>query len=169
MKTLLFLFIPFLLLTRQAAHVVPKDYVEIEYVGYHLYKSLIIYTEKSDLDAIRQGLTHRYDSMKQITPVERPLTPEEKMTEVNRSFDFVIARKETNEKIINFFQSRDHLFMPSLKYKGYKITVGGKIYCISYKTESKFFEDFKKYLTIENCDQQVIEKIDVISQACAKD
>lgn len=169
MKTLLLLFLPFLLLNQQEARVVPKDYIEIEYVGYHFYKSLIIYTEKSNLDTIKQGLTHRFDSMEQITPVKRLLTPEEKMEEVNRFFDFVIASKATNDKIINFFQTHNHQFIPGLKYNGYQITAGGKIYCFHYSSASELFDEFKKYLATENCDKQVIERINVISQDYTKD
>jgi len=166
MKHLLLLFfIPFLLENQKEPDVVPKDYIEIDYIGQHYYKCLLIYKNKSDLEIIKQGLTQRFDSVKQIIPVERPLTKEEKMNKVNSSFDFVIANKKSYNKIINFMQTRDHLFTSGITYEGYKIILRGKIYWISYKSEHQFFEELKKYLTIQDCDEYVIERIDVIAQA----
>ncbi len=161
---LLLLFIPFLLLNQQKTDVIPGDYIEINYIGQHYVKPLLIYKEKSELEIIKQGLTKRFDSVKQIIPVERPLTKEEKMKEVNSLFDFAITNKKTYEKIINFIQIRDHLFTLGIGYEGYKIIVSGKIYCISYKLKDEFFEELKKYLTIQNCDKHVIERINVISK-----
>jgi len=164
MKNLLLLFIPFLLLNRQKTDVIPGRYIEIDYIGQHFVKSLLIYTEESELETIKQGLTKRYDSMKQITPVKRFLTKEEKMNNVNSDFNFVITSEKTYKEIISFIQTHDHLFTSGIKYEGYEIMVNGKIYYISYKSKDDFFEKLKKYLTIQNCDKHLIERINVISQ-----
>ena len=165
MKSLiLLLFIPFLLLNQQEAHVIPGDYIEIDYIGQHYVKPLLIYKEKSELEVIQQGLTKRFDSLKQIIPVQRLLTKEEKMREVTTLFDFVRTNKKTYRKIINFIQTRDHLFTSRIDYEGYEIKVNGKIYSIPYKSKDEFFEELKQYLTFQNCDKLVIERIDVISK-----
>lgn len=161
---LLSLFIPSLLLNQQETDAIPGDYIEIDYIGQHLFKSLVIYKEKSELEIVQQGLTKRFDSLKQIIPVRRALTKEEKMQEVKSRFDFVMTNKKTYKKIINYIQIRDHLFTSGIGYEGYKIIVNGKIYCITYNLKGEFFEELTKYLTIQNCDKHVIERIIVISK-----
>lgn len=164
MKTLLLLFIPFLLLNQQETNVIPGDFIEIDYVGQHYVKPLIIYKDESELEIIKQGLSKRYDSMKQVIPVERPLTKEEKMRNVNTLFDFVITGEKTYKEVISFIQMGNHLFTSGIGYEGYKIIVSGKIYCVYYKSKDEFFGELTRYLTIQNCDKHVIERIDVIAQ-----
>jgi hypothetical protein len=100
-----------------------------------------------------------------VLPAQRLLTKGEKMHEVNSPFfDFEITSDETYEKIKDFVKAHDHLFTPAIKYQGYKITVNSVIYYISYNSKNEFFEELKKYLTTQNCDKRIIEKINVVSQ-----
>ncbi len=157
--------IPALLLDQQPTDaIMPGKYIEIDYIGQHWVKPLLIYKEKSELEILKKNLTKRFDSLKQIIPEKRLLTEEEKMREVNTLFEFIMTDKQTYKKISNFIQTHDYLFTSGIKYEGFKIISTRKIYYISYKQKDEFFEQLKKYLTIQNCDKEVIQRINVIAK-----